>query len=484
MKTQKFYIILVFLPLLFFTTSCDKALEEDTFSTLGPSNFYNSAEDAESLLNGVYANSQGYRDLLRDYLTLGEMTTDMLIERGGAINSATQPIEDFIFPVGHPYLDGIWNRSYSAIYRANVVIDKVPAIDMDEDRRAVIVGEARFLRALNYYQLYELFGPVPLVLSSETAVTDRPERASKEAMVDFLSSEFGEVAAILPPTQEEYGRATRGAANGFLTKLYLNEKQWQDAADAANKVINSGVYDLYTEGNRADLFKVSNEGDNEFIFVIPYPDEPTGGSGNTYLTHAAPPGYKYEYPPKRIFAANFKTRSDFLELFSPDDERLDSFVFEYENQAGDIIDLGHDDVRSFKYQEDPNGTGDVAGNDFPLLRYSDILLSRAEALNELQGPNTETINLINKVREAAGVSDISTGDFSSKKALRDFIFDERGREFFTEALRRQDLIRQGTFIEMAKERGKPAADYQVLFPLPQSEIDKNPNLEQNPGYGG
>jgi len=481
MKTLKVLYTLS-LGALLTLTGCSDLLEETTYSSLGPTNFYSSAEDAESLLNGVYANSQGYRDLLRDYLALGEMTTDMLIERGGGINANTQPIEDFEFPSGHPYFQFLWDRSYSAIFKANVTIENVPTIDMDEDRRAIIVAEARFLRALNYYQLYERFGPVPLIITSQTSAVDRPSRPSKEEMVSFLIADFREAASALPIAQEQFGRATKGAAMGFLAKLYLNEKQWQNAADAAQEVINGGTYDLFTQSERFKLFDVSNEGDNEFLFVIPYPNNPDRNSGNTYLSHAAPPGYNFQYPPKVNFAAQFKTRSDFLDLFEDNDQRLGSFVFQYENMAGETVQLGEDDVRSFKYLEDPNGLGDYSGNDFPLLRYSDILLTRAEALNELQGPNQESFDLINQVRDAAGVAPVSAVDFSGMGDLRDFIFDERGREFFTEALRRQDLIRQGTFIEKAVARGKTASDYQVLFPIPQSEIDKNANLEQNPGY--
>ncbi|MCL6218983.1 RagB/SusD family nutrient uptake outer membrane protein [Zunongwangia pacifica] len=481
MKNMKSkYLIPVLL--LFIITGCSDALEEETFSSLGPSNFYTSAEDAESLLNGVYANSQGYRDLLRDYLALGEMTTDVLIERGGAINATTQPIEDFEFDASHPYFQFLWTRNYSAIYRANVVIDQVPAIEMNEDRKAEIIGEARFLRALNYYQLYYRFGPTPLIINSETSVTDRPERAGEEEFLNFLINEFQTAANSLPTTQMQYGRATSGAALGFLAKVYLNDKQWQQAAETAQLVINSGVYDLYIEGSREQLFALENEGDNEFIFVIPYADNPNRDSGNTYLSHAAPPGYQFQFPPKVNFAAQFKTRSEFIDMFSDEDQRLNSFVFEYQNLAGETVTLGQDDVRSFKYPEDPNGVGDVSGNDFPLLRYADILLTRAEALNEIQGPNQETIDLINMVRIAAGVPQISLSDFSGTTSLRDFIFTERGREFFTEALRRQDLIRQGTFISKALARGKAAQDFQVLFPIPQSEIDKNSNLEQNPGY--
>jgi len=477
---KTFRILIISFTLLL--VSCEKPLEEETFSVLGPSNFYSSAQDAEALLNSVYANTRGYRDFHRDYLTLGEMTTDILIERQGAINANTQPIEDFVFPTGHPWLLGLWAKFYSAIYRANTVIERVPAIEMDPERREQIVAEARFLRAFSYFALYDFFGPVPLITSSNTNSDDRPSRPSQEEFFSFVENEFQEVAAILPATQEQYSRATSGAAYGFLSKFHLNNKDWQNAADAAQQVIDLGVHQLYDQGNRTDLFNLNNQQASEFIFVFPFPTNPTSGLGNTYISHAAPPGYRWMFPPKVNFAAQFKIRSDFLNTFNMEDERLDAFVFEYTNMAGELVQLGEDDKRSFKYPEDPNGIGDVSGNDFPILRYADILLTRAEALNELQGPNPESINLINQVRQVAGIEPLSPEATASMESLRDAILLERGWEFHTEGLRRQDLIRHGKFIEYAQDRGKPAMDYQVLFPIPQSELDRNPNLEQNTGY--
>ena len=480
MKTNILNITLVAITCFFY--ACSEPLEEETYSVLGPSNFYNTAEDAEALLNGVYVPSQGYRDIARDYLLFNEMTTDILIERGGGINANTQPVEDFEWSTTHPWLANLWNRYYMAIYRANTTIDQVPNIEMDENRKDQIIAEARFLRAFNYFRLYNLFGPVPLILTSETSVTDRPEHATREELFSFLETEFSQVSTILPQTQEEYGRATSGAALGFLTKFYLNNKNWPDAAATAEEIITSGVYDLYDGESRADLFALVNEGDNEFIFVAPFPENTSSGLGNTYLSHAAPPGYQFLYPPKVNFAAQFKIRSEFLEIFTAADERLDAFVFEYQNQNGDIVSLGEDDVRSFKYPEDPNGLGDISGNDWPYLRYADILLARAEALNELEGPNTVSGDYINQIRTVSGLATVNVSDFSGTDDLRSFILEERGREFHTEGLRRQDLIRHGEYIKRAQERGLPASDYQVLFPIPQAEIDKNPNLQQNDGY--
>lgn len=480
-KTMKKFSISI-LILLFTFTGCEDPLQPETFSTLGPTNFFNTAEDAEAALNGVYAPLHGIRDKARNYITFNEFTTDIAIERQGAINAFIQPVEDFAWSSSHNWLSLLWTRWYRAIYRANVVLDNVPGVEMDENRKEQILAEARFLRAFNYFNLYDLFGPVPLIETSETTVTDRPDRPTEEEFIAFLETEFRAVSDILPLVQEQYGRATSGAALGFLTKFYLNNKKWAEAAETAKEIIDSNVHFLFDEGSRADLFALENEGHSEFIFAATYADDVEGGDGNSYLSHAAPPGYKFQYPPHVNFAAQFKIRSEFLELFEPEDERLDAFVFEYENHAGNIIQLGQDDVRSFKYPEDPNGIGDVTGNDFPLLRYADILLSRAEALNELNGPNQESIDLINEVRTAAGVNSVSQGDFAGTQALRDFILDERGREFHTEALRRQDLIRHGKFIEMANARGHQASDHHILFPLPQAEIDKNSNLEQNEGY--
>lgn len=119
---------------------------------------------------------------------------------------------------------------------------------------------------------------------------------------------------------------------------------------------------------------------------------------------------------------------------------------------------------------------------FVYVRFADILLAKAEALNEKDGPNSESINLINKIRLRANATEIKAGDFSTKEELRDFILEERGREFYSEGLRREDLIRHGKFISGAVERGKDAKPHQILFPIPQRQIEANDKLVQNEGY--
>jgi len=145
--------------------------------------------------------------------------------------------------------------------------------------------------------------------------------------------------------------------------------------------------------------------------------------------------------------------------------------------------LGNDKIRSFKYLPDRDAKGASHGNDIPEIRYADILLSRAEALNELNGPNQESINLINLIRNRAGLGNLNLADFESKEALRDHILKERGWEFYSEGHRRMDLIRMNKFISGALERGKTnAKPFHVLFPIPQVVMDSDPSMVQNDGY--
>lgn len=456
-------------------------MEEEVFSAFGPNNFFKTADDAEALLNSAYALEQKQgTDGFRNIFVMAEVTTDMIIIREGGLRGLAQPLEDFTWNASHEFFDVGWTRYYSGIYRANLVIDNVPGIPFDEERKKQIVAEARFLRASGYIYLYDLFGPTPLITSSISSSEDRPARPTKEEFVKFITDELSAVSDILPVTPSQYGRATKGAALAFLTKFYLNNKDWAKTNETAQKTIDLNAYKLFESGNRADLFKIANEKNSEFIYVRPRIAQP--GLGTNYLPHAAPPNYKYKGAAKANYATQFKTLSAFYDSFDPKDERRQVFLTEYDDLNGNHIVLGKDDKRSFKFEEDLPATGADLGNDFPVVRYADILLSKAEALNELNGPNQEAIELINQVRTKAGVDPIKLGDFTTKELMRDHILKERGWEFFTEELRRQDLIRHGKFIELAKGRGKVAFDYQVLFPLPQAEIDRNPNLKQNDGY--
>jgi hypothetical protein len=484
MKTIKLYLILFAIAFVFpIFSSCEDMLEEKTFSVLSPNDFFNTPEDVEVVLNSVYG-AIIHQRIGFWAITLQEVNTDIALERGGGIFTQNEPIEEFTVTSTHEWLRLEWERRYDVIFKANTVLDNIDLVDMDATRSDQIIAEARFLRAFMYYQLYDFFGPVPLVTSSDTDVTDRPERASEQEMISFIEEEIIASAEILPlsPRNDEYGRTTRGAALGTLTKLYMMTKQWQKAAATAELVMDLGEYDLFTEGDRTDLFSPENQRDNEFIWVAVQPDTPTGLNGSELLSLVVPRDYQWQYPPRQIFAAKYKLWSAFLDTFDPEDERLSAVVFEYVNTKGNTIVLGRDNAFTLKYPEYPSQQGSVSSDDFVYTRYSDILLCRSEALNELNGPNQESVDLLNMVREAAGIAPYLVSDFASTDALNEAILAERGWEFHTEALRRQDLIRHDVFIQMAIERGKPAQAFHVRYPIPQTEIERNPSLVQNEGY--
>lgn len=221
MKTNYIKILAV----LFFMISiqgCEDLLEEEVYSVLGPSNFFLSGEDAESLLNSAYASDQ--RRSSRDYLLLSELTSDLLIQRGGGLRRSAQLIEDFTWNSTHPFLDGQWGRDYTAIYRSNLIIDRVPDIDMNEERKQQIIAEARFIRASNYFYLFDIFGPVPLITNSDLEIEARPARATREEIIGFIEDELEAVSEVLPVEPRNYGRANKGIALSLLSKFYLNPK--------------------------------------------------------------------------------------------------------------------------------------------------------------------------------------------------------------------------------------------------------------------
>ena len=194
MKRNTLIIILTF----FISFGCNDQLTEEVFSGLGPSNFYSSPEDAESLLNAAYAQTQGYRDIVRDWLCMGEATTEIFIEREGGINTWFRPMEEFTWDAGHAYLLGQWTRWYTGVFYANTVIDNVPDIEMNEERKEQVIAEARFIRALCYYWMYDFWGPVPLITTSNTTPQDRPSRPTDDEFVKFVEDEFIAVSEILP----------------------------------------------------------------------------------------------------------------------------------------------------------------------------------------------------------------------------------------------------------------------------------------------
>ena len=455
--------------------SCEGPLEEEIFSQLAPSTLLTSEEGIDALLNSSYANA----DLSNAAASwsipyLGGMPTGDLWGAGGSIESLWVQLQDFTWGADHSQMYAHWTSHYDAIRDANIVLDNLDNPDFSSDFVTLKTAEVHFIRGWCYSQLYNLFGPVPVYLSS----LDDPlqARVSDAEMRTLIESELTAAIDDLP-VEAEFGRATKGAAMGVLCKYYLNTRQWQNAADMAQDVIDLGVYDL--ESTYADVFSMANEGNSEMVWALTkHPN--AGVNAQNALTY--PPNYPRPYPNNGVFAARTYLFDDFVNSFDPVDTRTELIVTKWAPAGGDTIyGLGMDQSFPGKWDWDPNSSGWMAGNDIPVVRYADILLSRAEALNEVSGPSQEAIDLINDVRERAGVTPLLLGDYD-QSTLRDAILQERKWEFWYEGKNREDLLRHDRFISEAQARGKNAQAHHVLYPLPQTELDANELLEQNPGY--
>lgn len=491
MNSIKFIIRNLILVLALTLVRCEEPLEPEIFSETAPENLFNSLQGVEGVLYGAYAwSAENQGNDAAQNMTASEAMTDVGFATAGAIANWLTNFQDFILDgVGSSRYSDYWNGPYRSIRNANILLEGLDGANISEADKVLIAAEARFLRALSYYKLYIRFGPTPL-RTSTTQELEIP-RASEQEFLDFIESEL--IAAIpdLPEPGEEkqWGRAHKGAARGVLTKLYLNTKQWQKCADAANNLINMGNFELFPD--YFELFMVKSERNREIVWVRPNRADLGREANISHMNFAWPTGFK-SHPRTglefcdgcRNFATEFRIRDEFWFSFHPDDKRKDLMVEEFVNNAGETINLlpPNDNVRPFKYWPDADFAGPAYGNDIPDIRYADILLSRAEALNELNGSTQEAIDLINQVRQRAGVPDVALSDFGSADALRDHILDERGWELWWEGKRREDLIRHGEFISRAQARGMPAQPHHVRHPIPLFALDANPKLEQNEGY--
>ncbi len=480
------YLFIIFsLPVL---ESCKKILDEPLYSQLAPENFLTTEDGIESVIDAAFAEGyiSGYR--AHNVQNIENWCTDIDWDtRGGEHRTAIQMI-NFTWDASIPWMfNSMWQPAYRCIRNANVVLANVDKAEISDDQKSLYKAEARFMRALSYYRLYNWFGPVPLrkSLSDSLALP----RATDEEMKTFIESELKAVIPILPfpGTEKNYGRPNQGAAMALLCKFYLNTRQWQKCADMAKEVMDLQYYKLFP--SYVDLFKVENERNKEFILVDP---QVADGAGNNFINGVFPPEF-YKAPSLGItmqsnwnnWGTQYRLYDHFYNSFEPGDKRRDLIISEYINTSGDTVSLlNEDNTRSFKYWPDPNAISNDHGNDVPEIRYADILLSRAEALNEINGPNQKSVDLINEVRNRAGLSDLTVANFPSKDSLNSYLVKARGWEFYDEAgIRREDQIRLGTFISSAIARGHTnAKPYRVSFPIPQAAMDANPRLVQNEGY--
>ena len=429
-----------------------------------------------AVLNDGYGNIQARSIEAYNKVSFSGFPAGECWGRGGSIEALLTPLTNFTWDSNHRRFNDEWRLSYAGIRDANIILENIDNGEFSSQFKSEISAEAKFLRGFGYYVINDLFGTGP-IFTSTTEEELRKPKASEAEMISQIENDLIDAAAGLPLTQALYGRATKGSALGVLTKLYLNTRQWQKAADAAQQVIGLGIYGLFPD--YLDLFKNSEEGNEEILWTHA---SSSAAGGNFLNALVFPPDFP-RGASQGVFAARTYFYDAFLDGYEEGDKRKEMFITEYVSTSSGETIPGYGVDQSFpaKYEFAPDQAGPASGTDVPEVRYADILLSRAEALNEMNGPSQEAIDLINLVRARAGVTALVTSDFT-KESLRDHLLLERAWEFAFEGKAREDQKRQGVFISRAQARGTSAQEHHRVFPIPQREMDSNPNIQQNPGY--
>lgn len=516
-------------------TACDSMLEEKPTSFIGPNNFYRNAEDAEAALAGAYnqltqGTFGGYLGSYQFTILVSKPSAEVM-SWGGASAFDTWRWTPARSERG--VLATTYEGAYKGINAANAVIENVPEVEnMDSALRARYVAEARFLRDLHYYYLVGIFGGVPLVRNETKGLNNlKGPRAPADSVYTFLINDLQTAIPDLPVASEvDVGTAAKGAAKALLAKVYLQRAalnaengfpgefqiaqsgDYQNAADWAQEVIDSGEYSLPSDvvAQFTDLFIDETSGGNnpEIIFALRF--DPSSGLSSSLPCLVA----NHDAGQPLVGSSWNQYRSEFPFYTSYEDadlRREGTFLTEYISESSgeqaqfDVDNVKEDnyfgDVPSFhKYSNAAEGTSCDEDNDFVIMRYADVLLMKAEALNEVnQGPTPAAYDAINQVRERAGLDPLSGLDYVS---FREAVYTERRKELVTEG---HDWHTVQRFFDIATRRVREHAEFDAqfpparewgpvleeleiedpkdrFFPIPQSAIDRNPALTQNPGY--
>ncbi len=489
-KTIKYILLGVLTTSTLFLTGCKDFLKEEVFSQLAPENYLKTKEGLTSVLYETYAKAANMNANNSIYV-LGpqEFMTDVLYQSGDNVEATIRNFREFNWEPNMDFLTQNWDTYYQCIRNANILLENIPTSNLSASEKSLYEAEARFLRAVSYYKLYFFFGTVPLRTSTTQALS--LPRAPEEELKQFIVTELKFAVENLPNPggEPQKYRAHKAAASGFLLKFYLNTKNWNEASTVSAQFLSSYKnYTLFAEYK--DLFKVENENNSEYIWVRPAIPSADRLTANSWSNVSFPDNFKSAPEVGLVFKSTwlnwpneFRIYDKFYDTFEAADKRKNLMITYYINSSDQRIELrGNDNIRSFKYWPDQNHVGAAHGNDIPEIRLADILLSRAEALNEISGPTDEAFQLVNQVRARAGLAALKAENYTTKDAFRDMILLERGHEFYNEGHRRMDLIRTGKFVSDAQARGKNAQPFHVLFPIPQVVIDSDQAIKQNPNY--
>ncbi len=443
--------------------SCsDSFFEQYPSNNVTKGNHYKTDNDFNQ---GVYACYQKVKTQMGFFLNeLAYRSDECVLESMAVSTQDRYDLDHFQEKANNGILSDVWDAWYNGIYRCNDLLVNLEGKEGIKNA-AQYRGEALFLRSWWYFNLYNTFGGVPLtttVVSPAEAKTIA--RCSDEQMFSRLSADLSEAAELLPVKRSaEKARVTRIAAQALLGKVYLTFGKYPEAEAVLKEALSDSGYGLM--GTTGEVFDVANKMNREIIFAIYYDKTNDNGHGYWYSANTG------------VLADITNPTPAFKALYESADNRL-PLISTYTKIKSTLYSMKKwDDTYDSVYTTQ-------VGNDFPILRFADVVLMYAEALG-MQGNITGALEYLNKTRTRAGIAALTETDVPDKTAFVKALADERGREFALEGHRWLDLKRLGLAVDFFKGMGYSVDSHELVFPIPQDQIEIVNNsaiLWQNAGY--
>lgn len=495
MKEMKNYIYIFIVSVFTFTSCGEDFLNQPPRAALTVGSFPSTPEDAILATNAAYNSLRTWQISTGGFPLLDMMADDAVKGSNPGDGTAISVYDKFEHTPTEGSVERWYKTLYEAIRKTNLVITEVPNIEMDVDLQTRLIGEARYLRAYFYADLVRGFGAVPKVTEIDPPL-DLTRAPVEEILNEIIYPDLEFAISVLPLrsgyTPDEYGRATKGAARGLLARIKLFYGDYNAVLQLTGDIINSGEYTLVE--NYDEIFLYNNEHNSESIFEISARPESFVNGGNQYANTQGVRG-----TPNKGWGFCRPAYSWIKELQDNEDPRLEPTVL----FLGEVID-GITIVGEGATPDETRENGEIVeiecynqkvwypgtdsqtsfGHNRRIIRYADVLLMHAEALNET-GSTNEALEYLNQVRARARgenpdiLPDVTGG---SQSEVMDAIMDERKYELALEGLRFWDLVRTGRAEAVLGPLGfRPNKN--ELFPIPQSEIDiSQGRITQNPGY--
>ena len=488
--------------------SCEDELDIVNPNEVTNESFWKNGADAIKGINSCYSTLHRgafsrWQPMLYDIRSDVGTSTSPANELANALNNFIQPNSNF------SAVSGTYFDNYVGINRANQVLQNVPNINMDTNLQSRIIGEAYFFRGMHYYHLASLWGNVALQLAPSKP-TDLPDTSSEADVWAQVISDLTEASNRLPDTYSDVndrGRITKGGALALLAKAYMQIKDFPSAKTTLDYiVIGAGASNYDLVPNYADNFKVTSEFNVESVIEWDYIENPTEGTDDDTATanHNYGTSIGQFYGPPGIGFADAEALRWVVDEFlientstNQRDPRLPAtFLYDNTNEAGPNSTLVYGATwanrygsnqrvffRKFLHDHFKNSEGFRGTNNYRFIRYADVLLMYAECLNE-NGNTDDAYEFVDRVRARVGLPALPTG--MSQQDFLTQIKHERLLELTGEGHRWNDLKRWGD-LGPALTLKDPAFDNFItgkheLLPIPQVDLDINPNLDQNPKW--